>query len=252
MSARSPGPIAAPEPLLTLLGEYRQLHLALADVDPRHAWLAAIEQPTQLELELVARQEAALDASFSDALLAVLACRVPHLEDAFELELTGMHTLADEARAVGCPPELLAVARQEDLFFCVPRREHPWATTAITPWHPLDGAQAPRGLLPWLKAAPLADLWDLLTELRAVDPGEDEPLPPQARPDAAQVPAPRLVDGRGLATAAATRFEHAKFGVGRLLRATGEGDAQKLELDFGAAGVRTILARFVRELPSEP
>ncbi len=249
MSARCPGPIAAPEPLLTLLGEYRQLHLALADHEPGHGWLAALEWPTELELDLVQRQEAALDASFSDALLAVLASRVPHLEDSLEMQLAGLDGLAAEARALGCPPELLPVARQGELFHCVPRREHPWASTTVTPWHPQDGAGAARGLQPWLKAVAMADLYDFLNELDYIDIEEDEPLPPEARPDAAQVPAPRLVDHRGVTAVQAMRVEHARFGVGRVLRATGDGETRKLEIDFGAAGVRTILARFVRELP---
>jgi len=39
--------------------------------------------------------------------------------------------------------------------------------------------------------------------------------------------------------------------VGRVLRATGGGSDRKLEIDFGGGGVRTILARFVTELPPE-
>ena len=97
MPARTPGPIAAPEPLLTTLAEYRQLHLALADSEPGHAWLAALELPCELEIDALARQEEALGASFSDALLAVLAARVPHLEDSWELSLE-LGPLAAEAR----------------------------------------------------------------------------------------------------------------------------------------------------------
>ena len=244
MSARSPGPIAAPEPLLVLLAEYRQLHAALTEVEPGHPWLDALEQPCELELEAVAAAEAALDASFSDALLAVYAGRVPHLEEHLEMQLPGLAALAEEARAVGCPAELLAVARQADLFLCVPRHEHPWAATTITPWHPLDGAEAPRPLARWLKDAALADLLDLLTDLQAIDPTAEQPWFPGIEPVA-----PRLVQARAAVIAAAPRVQHDKFGVGRVLRSTGDGDTRKLEIDFGAAGVRTILARFVRELP---
>lgn len=249
MAARTPGPIAAPEPLLAVLGEYRQLHHALAEAEPSHAWLRAIELPTELELEAVVAVEEALSAELSDMLLAVLASRVPHLEEAFELQLDGLRALAEEAWAAGCSVELLAVARRGDVFYCVPRREHAWSTTTITPWHLLDGAEAPRGLARWLKDAAMADLWELLVELRAVDPEDDEPLPPAARPDAGVPLTPRLVPQRATILAAAPGVQHAKFGVGRVLRATGAGPDRKLEIDFGAGGVRTILARFVTELP---
>jgi hypothetical protein len=136
MAARTPGPIAAAEPLLATLGEYRQLHFALAEADAAHPWLQAIELPTELELEAVEALEQALAASFSDALLAVYASRVPHLEDAFEMQLATLPELAEEAWAVGCPADMLAVARQADLFYCVPRREHAWAATVVTPVAP--------------------------------------------------------------------------------------------------------------------
>lgn len=249
MPARSPGPIAAPEPLLVALAEYRQMHLALAEVEPGHPWLDALEQPIELEIAAVAAVEDALAAGFSDMIVAVLASHVPHLEDSFEMQLAGLANLAEEARAVGCPAELLAVARQADLFFCVPRHEHAWAVTTITPWHPLDGAELPRPLLRWLKDVALADLLDLLTELDAIDPGLE--LPADAQAESARVHQPRLVEAHAAVVAAAPRVSHAKFGVGRVLRSTGGGDDRKLEIDFGAAGVRTILARFVRELPPE-
>jgi len=248
MAARTPGPIAVAEPLLAALGEYRQLHFALTEADATHPWLRAIELPTELELELVEAVEHELSASLSDGLLAVFASRVPHLEDAFEMQLAGLPQLSEEARAVGCPAELLAVARQADLFYCVPRREHPWAATTVTPWHPLDGAEAARALPRWLRDAPMADLWDVLHELQAVDAGQDEP-PAAAQVEAGAPLVPRLVPRRAAVLQVAPRVQHPKFGVGRVLRSTGEGPERKLEIDFEAAGVRTILARFVSELP---
>jgi DNA helicase-2/ATP-dependent DNA helicase PcrA len=59
----------------------------------------------------------------------------------------------------------------------------------------------------------------------------------------------RLVPHRSTVLQAAPRVQHPKFGVGRVLRATGGGPDRKLEIDFGGGGVRTILARFVTELP---
>ena len=276
MAARTPGPIAAPEPLLAVLGVSHHPHHALAGANRSPAWRRATDLPTDPEREAVVAVEEALSAELSDMLLAVLASRVPHLEEAFELQLDGLRALAEEAWAGGCSVELLAVARRGDVFYCVPRREHAWSTTTITPWHLLDGAEPPRGLARWLEGAARGDLWELLVgrggpagrwqgrgekaaaraalggllaALGAVDPEDDEPLPPAARPDAGVPLTPRLVPQRATILAAGPRVQHAKFGVGRVLRATGAGPDRKLEIDFGAGGVRTILARFVTELP---
>jgi hypothetical protein len=247
MTARPPGPIAASESLLATLAEYRQLHVLLADHDPRHAWVRGLERPTELAPEAVAEVEAALGASFSDALLAVFASRVPHLEDVFDMQLGNLAAMNEEAWAAGCSRELLVVARGGDRAFCVPRREHPWATTAVTPWHRLDGAELPRPLQRWLLEAPRSDLWETLCELDLVDADADEP-PPHARPEAGPGLVPRLGVTQAAAAAAQARVHHPKFGEGRVLRSVGAGDQRKLDIDFGAGGVRTILARFVREL----
>jgi hypothetical protein len=145
---------------------------------------------------------------------------------------------------------VLAVARQADLFYCVPRREQPWATTMVTPWHPLDGTGAPRALARWLREAPMADLLEVLQELQAVDAGQDE-LPLAQWVDMGGPLTPRLVPHRAAVLQAAPRVQHPKFGVGLVLKATGGGADRKLEIDFGGGGVRTILARFVTELPPE-
>lgn len=251
MAARTPGPIAAAEPLIAALGEYRQWHLALTEADATHPWLKVLEEPTELELEAVEALERSLAASFSDALIAVFASRVPHLEDAFEMQLVGLPQLSEEAWAVGCPADMLAVARQADLFYCVPRREQPWATTMVTPWHPLDGAGAPRALARWLRDAPMTDLLDVLQELQAIDAGLVDELPMAQWVDKGVPLTPRLVPHRAAVLQAAPRVQHPKFGVGLVLKATGGGADRKLEIDFGGGGVRTILARFVTELPPE-
>jgi hypothetical protein len=250
MAARTPGPIAAAEPLLATLGEYRQWHFALTESDGAHPWLKVIEEPTELELEAVEAMERSLAASFSDALLMVYASRVPHLEDAFEMQLAGLPQLSEEAWAVGCPPDMLAVARQADLFYCVPRREQPWATTMVTPWHPLDGTGAPRALSRWLRDAAMPDLIEVLHELQAIDAGPDE-MPLVADGEMGTPLTPHLVAHRATVSPAAPRVQHPKFGVGLVLKATGGGPDRKLEIDFGGGGVRTILARFVTELPPE-
>jgi hypothetical protein len=59
---------------------------------------------------------------------------------------------------------------------------------------------------------------------------------------------PRLVIGAGpiQGADALPRVTHAKFGEGVVLRELSDGGEAKLEIDFGAAGRKILLARFVR------
>jgi hypothetical protein len=96
----------------------------------------------------------------------------------------------------------------------------------------------------------MSDLIDVLHELQAVDGGADE-RPRSQWVDTGVPLTPRLVPHRAAVLQAAPRVQHPKFGVGLVLKATGGGADRKLEIDFGGGGVRTILARFVTELPPE-
>lgn len=250
MADRAPGPITASESLLQTLAQYRQWHALLVDADPRDAWLRALELPTELAPERVAQVEEDLECGLSDALLAVLASRVPHLEDHYEMRLDNIGALAREAWQLGCPKDLLAVGRVGDVMYCVQRREHPWTSTVVVGWHHLDGSDAPRGLQKWLQDGPMTELWGHLCELGVAEGDSDDP-PPHGRVESGGGLVPRLAVPQAVLAAAAVRVEHAKFGVGRVLRATGAGDGRKLDIDFGAGGVKTILARFVRELPAD-
>ncbi|MCY1065128.1 hypothetical protein OV090_10170 [Nannocystis sp. RBIL2] len=250
--SRTEGPIAAPEALLTTLAEYRQLHALFAGLDPRHDWARRVAGPPELDLDAVARVERDLEAELTDALLAVFACQVPHLEDHYDMTLSQVAAHAEAAWSRGCPRDQVAVARTQGVFYCVPRRLRPWASTAIAAW--ADGTLLlPRSLEKWIADEPMDGLWDMLCELDLVDPDAHEPVPAHARPDAAPALVPRLVRPVAAAVAAARRALHPKFGAGRVLQEIGDGEARKLVIDFGAPhGVRTLLARFVSELPPGP
>ncbi|MBL9101287.1 MAG: hypothetical protein JNL82_10035 [Myxococcales bacterium] len=250
MAERAPGPITASASLLATLAEYRRLHAPLVDVDPRHAWLRALELPTELAPEQVAAVEQELGARLSDATLAALASRVPHLGDVYEVTLDGMIERTREAWAAGVDRDTIVLARAGDDLWLVPRDEHPWATTSVTPWHRVDGSAQPRGLERWLRDTAMDDLADMLVDLGVNTwDADDEPPHRFDRREAEHDLVPRLAVAQAAVEAAQVRVEHPKFGVGRVLRAAGAGEARKLDIDFGAAGVKTILARFVRELP---
>lgn len=252
MTVRPPGPIAASESLLATLAEYRRMHGPLVEVDPKHPWLRALELPTELAPERVAEVEETLGAALSDASLALLASRVPHLEDHYEATIGEMVARTQDAWVEGCPKEWIVLAKAGEDRYCVPRREHAWATTNVTKWHRLDGEAAPLGIERWLREVVMDDLAGLLTDLGAnAWDRDDDPPHRHGRSEARHDLVPTLAVPQALVEAAAARVEHVKFGVGRVLRAIGAGEGRKLDIDFGAAGVRTILARFVRELPPE-
>jgi hypothetical protein len=252
MAVRPPGPIAASETLLATLAEYRRMHGAIVDVDSKHPWLAALEQPTELAPERVAEVEETLGAALSDASLALLASRVPHLEDHYEATIGEMVARTQDAWAEGCPKEWVVLMKAGEDRYCVPRREHAWATTNVTHWHRLDGEAAPLGIERWLREVAMDDLAGLLVDLGANTWDKDDDPPHRfGRGEAKHDLAPRLAVPRAIVEAAAARVEHPKFGVGLVLREIGAGDLRKLDIDFGAGGVKTILARFVRELPPE-
>ncbi|WAS91135.1 hypothetical protein [Nannocystis punicea] len=248
---RTEGPIAAPEALLATLAEYRQLHVLFADVDPRHEWILRVAGPPELDLDAVAQVERDLEAELSDALLAVLACQVPHLEDHYDLTLRQIAAHTEAAWSRGCPRDQVAVARTQDAFYCLPRRMRAWASTAIATWADRT-LSVPRPLDRWIADEPMGGLWDMLCDFDLVDPDAHEPVPAHARPDAAPALVPRLVRPVAAAAAVARRVQHPKFGAGRVLQEVGDGDARKLVIDFGAPhGVRTLVARFVTELPPD-
>lgn len=251
MTERAPGPIAASASLLSTLAEYRRMHGPLIDVDPRHAWLRMLELPTEVAPERVIELEAELDAGLSDATLAMIASRVPHLAEDYQVTLEGMAQRTRDAWAEGCPQDLIVLAQAGEDRWCVPRREHPWATTNVTPWHRIDGSGAPRGLERWLREGPMDDLAGLLIDQGVNDWDRDDDPPhrwERGEPQQHDL-IPKLAVPQAVIEAATVRVEHPKFGVGRVLRSAGAGDARKLDIDFGTAGVKTILARFVRELP---
>lgn len=246
MADRTYGPIVLPESLLHALAEFRQWHVLLADADARDPMLRALELATELAPERVAEVEAELDASFSDALLGVLASRVPVLEDQYEMTLGSVATTARAAWKSGCPEDLVAVASGGRTLYCVPRREHPWASTTVTEWRRGDKEAAPQGLVRWLRDVPMREFWGQLVELGVVDPDADDP-PPHGRVESGAGLVPRLAVPQAVVEATAVRVQHAKFGVGRVVRSTGSGEGRKLDIDFGGT-VRTILARFVTEI----
>lgn len=85
-------------------------------------------------------------------------------------------------------------------------------------------------------AAP-SDARLVMHALDAAGAGPAEPLP-------AAAPTPV-----GITVGATVR--HAKFGDGKVVAMSGSGDEQKLTIEFGSAGPRTLLARFVTAAQAE-
>jgi hypothetical protein len=64
-----------------------------------------------------------------------------------------------------------------------------------------------------------------------VEQDADDP-PPHGRVESGAGLVPRLAVPQAVVEATQVRVEHAKFGVGRVLRSTGAGEGRKLDIDF--------------------
>jgi len=200
------------------------------------------ERGFSVELGAVTEAEAAAQGKLSDDALALFAAGSQSLTRDYKLTLAmvGEHTTL--ARAAGAPRSLLAIGRAEpELFLCVQSAATASERTRLFFFSAgaSPSREAIEGFLGGVIEQALDDLelsegqW---RRIRAEDFG------------AAFMP--RLVIGAGAVQGASAlpRVMHAKFGEGVVLRELNDGGEAKLEIDFGAAGRRILLARFVREV----
>jgi hypothetical protein len=196
----------------------------------------------ELAQERVDAVERALDWKVPDDLLAAFAAQCDALRDlGVALERVVTHTT--DARAAGCPAELIAIGRgDEQVFYCVKRRD------ADLQIHEFDGEDKQvkrRGLVEWLGE---------LAEQRRVDlsaPTEDDDADDPDSAAELEVGKTDLETFRPTITppppTTGKRVRHATFGEGDVLREIGAGDGRKLEVRF-AGGTKVLIARVLEEL----
>jgi hypothetical protein len=183
--------------------------------------------------------ERSLDCRLPDDLLAAFAAQLDVLRD-FGFVLERIPALTSEARAAGCPADLIAVGRTEGpIYWCVPSK----GSGEIT-LHELDGSAQnarQRGFADWLSG--LAE--SRRDEMRGED--DDEPVEvAELEVGSSDLDSfkPRVVPPP---PTTGRQVRHATFGVGEIVREIGAGTSRKLEVRF-PTGTKVLIARVVEEL----
>lgn len=194
----------------------------------------------ELDAGKIDAAERALDTRLPDDLLATFAAGCDVFRE-LGISLDRITTHTADARAAGCPPELVAIGRTEaPTYLCFSRREG----DQIVEFDPEDKKLTKRALADWL-----SDLIDQRKSDLGTTEDEDEP----EDPDTADVEVgkadldsfkPRVV---APPKATGKQVRHATFGVGDVLREIGTGASRKLEVRF-PTGTKVLIARVLEEL----
>jgi len=220
VDVRSAGPLTVGPGLREALDRYRLHH--------------GIAGPAQLSLEAVQTVEQLLRVGLPDGVWAYLAAAgreplqvITHTEDALE------HG--------GFPRRYIAFHRDKTRrsYACVDRRALEAADPVIVEWTTHDvGRESWPNLAKYILS--LCDTDEDLDD-------EGVPAPPSDRPGAALDPTePAIVEVSELEQSA-RRVLHSRFGEGVVLR-TIPAPVPKLEIDFGQAGVKLVLATYVTDV----
>lgn len=242
------GPLPISDALREVLRLVRAIHEALPTEGPE---LEPVAQATGLEF--LARVEESVGATLPYDVVALAVLRIPVLRRAVGLHVARLDDVArDCAGEFGPPRGWVAVASFGEGAMRA-EAEHAWGVGTLLCVR--EGARDRAGdpevrTTDGETTSPPTRLSALLRERlsrRYAFVGEWQALLAAARADARPLDEPyvaRLVDDRRAPPPALGKVRHAKFGVGQVLRAL-EGD--KLEVDFGAAGTKTLLRRFVTD-----
>lgn len=235
-AAREPGPIdISPEVRDALI------RILTLEATPKKT---AIDPSPILSLEAVDTLEAYLRARMPDDALAIYAARTPALK-VFDLAKIG--TLSEEAWEGGLSKARIVLGPWGKLFVCIPRRPEKGYPLRVTFFDPDDHTEAnPSTLAEWLDR-----VFEALVDQRAEDFDEDDLFFDEDESAPEEVSwVPRLERTVILPSThdekAGRRVRHARFGEGVIRRSLPEGG--KLEIDFGDAGVKVLVAKYVVEL----
>ncbi len=185
------------------------------------------EDTFSLPLAQVKALEGGLRTRFPDDVLAVFAVDGNHARNLWRMHLSAIQKHCEDAWEKGLPKSYVAIGERDGQYACIDRDP----PTRLDPWIRLytGGTEVARGrrLAPWLEM--IAE--EMLDDVEMPDIGFDLQLTVRL---VSEVTNERMVT-------------HPKFGVGRVVRTEGEGEQQKLTIDFEDVGTKSILARFVSD-----
>ncbi|PCC75315.1 hypothetical protein SAMN02745121_03962 [Nannocystis exedens] len=217
-------------------GASKRAYLALLAAERGPEVVATPEIVVSLDAEAVADVERELGLRFDPAVLLLFA--VVDVFGMYDLDLARLPSLRNEAEAASVPASLVPLGRDGHEWICVERRA---AAARIVVY--LDDDQSRRSL-------PVADWLDEVVEqhLHGSDPTDAERRALEAWMKKATLEVRMTAADR--TPRSFCRVRHPKFGEGVVRREERSGADTKLEIDFGQAGVRVLLSRFVERLPS--
>jgi hypothetical protein len=219
----------------------------------------AIDPAPILSLEAVDALEDHFRARLPDDALAIF-CAPTDVLEGFALRRVG--ALTEKAWQHGLSKARIVLGELGARLVCIPRRPDRGYALRVTFFDPEDRSEGDsQTLASWLDrileeavehsrpAAPESALDDATLEAGDLDELIDDPLLAIEREVAETEWAPHLertLVRESHELARVRRVRHARFGEGLVLRAIPESD--KLEIDFGPAGVRILVAKYVEEL----
>lgn len=215
-------------------GAAKRAYLDLIAAERGPDVVATPEIVVSFDAEAVAGVERELGLRFDPAILLLFSDA--DVFGMYDLDLARLPSLRGEAAEAGVPASLVPLGRDGHVWICVERR----AAARIVAY--LDDDQSRTSL-------PVADWLDEVVEQHLHG---SEPTDAERRALEAWM-AKATLEVR-LAAAERTprspyRVKHPKFGEGIVQREEQSSADTKLEIDFGQAGVRVLLSRFVERLP---
>ena len=191
-----------------------------------------------LRAEAVAAAEQVLGVPLPPAVLLLFS--EPNVFDMYNLELDQLASLREEAEDAGVPKVLLPLGRSGDRsgshWVCI-RKDSPGNELVI--YGDADESRTTLSVAAWLDEV-------VETHLHGTELSDEEQVAVKAWAKKATLEI-RLEVG-SQAPKATYRVVHPKFGEGTVVREDGTGDDRKLEIDFGAGGVKILVARFVKRV----
>lgn len=212
----------------------KRAYLALVAAERGPEVMATREIVVSLDAEAVAGAERELGLRFDPAVLLLFSGA--DVLGMYDLDLTGLPSIQDEAEEAGVPDSLVPLGRDGHEWICVERRA---AAARIVVYLDEDQSRRSLSVAGWLEEV-------VEQHLHGSDPTDAERQALEAWSKKATLEVRLTAVDR--APRSLYRVKHPKFGEGVVRREEQSGAETKLEIDFGPAGVRVLLSRFVERI----
>lgn len=215
-------------------GASKLAYLSLVAAERGPEVVATQEIVVSLDAEAVAGAERELGLRFDPALLLLFSGA--DVLGMYDLDLAQLPSLRDEAEEAGVPASLVPLGRDGPEWICVEGRA---AAARIVVYLDEDQSRRSLSVAGWLEEV-------VERHLHGSDPTDAERQTIEVWMKKATLEVRLTAADR--APRSLYRVKHPKFGEGVVRREEQSGADTKLEIDFGPAGVRVLLSRFVERI----